>query len=112
MDGLTATESVRVRVFDVNRAPLLSLTRALDPALLPDAEGDALETLVLPPTVTVQMLSVATIEVTGLDADGDNLSVGVACLGGRVRVHGGPLASPLSRSRLSPLGMRTDSRCC
>ena len=92
VDGLSATESVRVRVFDVNRPPSLALTSTLDPVLLPDADPDSLGSLAVPPSVTVQMLTVATIGVTALDADGGNLSVTVRGLPNwaRARSRGTP----------------------
>ncbi|MBT5709977.1 hypothetical protein HOI71_02955, partial [Candidatus Poribacteria bacterium] len=93
VDGLEASESVRVRVLDVNRPPVLSLTSALDPALLPDVDGDT-----LPSSITVQMTTVATVGLTAVDPDGDNLSVGVRGLPdwARSRSGGTPRAPTLS----------------
>jgi len=89
VDGLQATESVAVRVLDVNRAPSLSLTAPIDPALLPDAGADDLTTLALPTSVTVQMTGLGEFAVTASDPDEGNVGLDVRGLPEWARVSAG-----------------------
>ncbi len=103
VDGLEATASVTVRVQDVNRAPALSLTAPMDPALLPDADGDALTTLALPTSLSVQMTGLAEFAVTATDPDEGNVDLGVRGLPAWARVSpGGTPREPVLALTLEP----------